>query len=416
MVLAFSGGLDSTVLLHLSAALRARRGLALRAVHFDHGLSPDSGSWTEHCARVCADLNVPLRVESLRLPVEGKGLEAAARSARYAALERELAPGEVLLTAHHRDDQAETLLLRLVRGSGSRGLAGLQPVRDFAAGWLVRPLLEYSRAEMLGYARDHGLTWVEDESNADTRFDRNYLRHELLPLLRARWPGVDKVLARTAGLLASDRELLEERAREDWQACADGDDLSVSACARLSDPRLRNLLVHWLAATPPAAQHVDELVRQIREPSSTSRAQLRWPGAEVRRYRDRLQLRQPELAPAPYTYAWNPAQDLTIPDLGIVLRSRRQQGGGLALSRLGAMLEVRGREGGERYRLPGQAHSRSLKKLLQESGIPPWERSRLPLIFIGGELAAIADRWVCAPFAARPNEAGLTVQIEHLRE
>lgn len=412
ILLAYSGGADSTVLLHLLTRLRNHRDFSLHAVHFDHGLSSASDSWVQHCSRMCAQLGVPLHTESLDVCDEGKGMEAAARAARYAALERELASGEVLLTAHHRDDQAETLLLRLARGAGTRGLAGLLPVRRFAAGQLARPLLEYSREEILDYARTHGLEWVEDESNEDRSFDRNYLRHEILPALRGRWPGIDRVLARTAGLLADERVLLEERAREDWDHCAVGDELSVSACTGLSDARLRNLLVHWLSSMPPAMRHIDELVGQIREPSATRHAAIGWSGGEVRRYRDRLLLHRSLSQVESFSYSWDPDEELEIPGLGIVLRSQRVQGRGLALARLRAPLTVRGRVGGERYRLPGQAFSRPLKKLLQESGIPPWQRPRLPLLFVGEDLAAIGDRWVCAPFAAGPHESGLTLHIE----
>lgn len=412
LVLAYSGGLDSTVLLHLLAGLRDRRGLPLRAVHFDHGISPDSRAWAQHCVGVCDDLSVPLKVERLDILLDGQGLEAAARSARYAFLEQDLGADELLLTAHHRDDQTETLLLRLFRGAGGRGLAGLLPVRDFSRGRLARPLLGFTRAKIRAYADAHGLQWVDDASNGDTAMDRNHVRHELLPALRSRWPGVDAVLARTAGLLADQRVLLEERAREDWQLCQRGDDLGLSACSNLSDPRLRNLLAHWLAGESPSMQHIEEIVHQIRHPSATARAVVHWPGGEVRRYRDRLQRKHVPGDGAAFDYLWDPSEPLEIHAAGIVLHSRAVRGAGLARERLAGPLRVRNRQGGERCRLPGQTQSRPVKKLLQEAGIPPWERQRLPLLYVGEDLAAIGDRWVCAPYAARSGEPGFALRIE----
>jgi tRNA(Ile)-lysidine synthase len=412
LVLAFSGGLDSTVLLHLLAGLRDRHDLRLRAVHFDHGISPDSRAWAQYCVGACDELGVPLAVERLDIRVDGQGLEAAARSARYAFLEQDLGVDELLLTAHHRDDQAETLLLRLFRGAGTRGLAGLLPVRDFSRGRLARPLLGFTRAAIRAYADAHGLQWVDDASNGDTAIDRNHVRHELLPALRSRWPGVDTVLARTAGLLADQRELLEERARDDWQLCQRGDDLGLSACSELSDPRLRNLLVHWLAGESPSMGHIEQIVHQIRHPSATARAVVRWPGGEVRRYRDRLQRKRVLGEGAAFEYLWDPSEPLEIQAAGIVLHSRAVFGAGLAREWLVGALRVRNRQGGERCRLPGQTHSRPVKKLLQEAGIPPWERQRLPLLYIGEDLAAIGDRWVCAPYAAGAGEPGFALRIE----
>jgi tRNA(Ile)-lysidine synthase len=416
VLLAFSGGLDSTVLLHLLAGLREHREIRVRAVHFDHGISPHSQSWARHCVRVCDELGIPLQVERLHLRPDGQGLEAAARSARYAFLENELEVDELLLTAHHRDDQSETLLLRLFRGAGGRGLAGLLPVRDFSCGRIARPLLRFTRAGIHAYGTEHALRWVDDDSNVDTRFDRNHVRHAVLPALRSRWPGVDAVLARTAGLLADQRLLLEERAREDWQLCRKGDDLVRSACARLSDPRLRNLLVHWLVDDPPSMHHIEEIVHQVRHPSGTGRAIVRWPGGEVRRYRDLLQRGRTPANPAPFEFLWDPTGPLEIPAAGIILHSRAVLGAGLARDRLPAGLWVRNRQGGERYRLPGQSHSRPVKKLLQEAGIPPWERERLPFFFVGEELAAIGDRWICAPYAARAGEPGFALRIERKSE
>lgn len=413
--LAFSGGMDSLVLLHALAAIKDRYRWELRAVHVDHGLHPDSAAWARDCRRRCEELGVPCHVEAVQVRSRsGEGMEAAARRARYACLDRYLEPGQFLLTAHHRRDQAETLLLHLLRGTGLPGLAAMGRDTPFGRGRLLRPLLQVDRAALRAYARRHGLRWLEDPGNADTRIARNYLRHRVLPPLRQRWPELDRQLARFAENAADAVHILDQVAAADLAACRTeaGDPLSVVHLAQLEDERLRNLLRYWIRQAgflPPARRHLQQLVHMVRTPTRTRHGLLRWPGAEVRRYRDRLFLMAP-LAPvaADWALSWEPPAALNLPGTGLVLSARPSVGEGLALSRLdGRRLCVRPRLGGERLRLPGRAHRQKLKKLLQEQGVPPWERRRLPLIYAGEELVAVGDRWVCQPWAARGGEPGL---------
>ncbi len=255
LLVGLSGGLDSTVLLHALAADAAVRARGLRAIHVRHDLQPAAAAWAQHCVEFCAAMQVALQVVPVHVRLgSGLGLEGAAREARHAAFAAALAPAEVLVLAHHRDDQAETVLLRLLRASGSGGLAAMRGSRLFAQGRLWRPLLELPRAALLGYAQAHELRWIDDPSNADAAFDRNFLRHRVLPVLRTRWPGADAALARSAALLAEDAALLAEEAQARLQLArtADPHTLSVPALCALS-PAWRGARAAPLARRPRAA-------------------------------------------------------------------------------------------------------------------------------------------------------------------
>jgi tRNA(Ile)-lysidine synthase len=420
---AFSGGLDSCVLLHALCRLRESTPLRLSALHVDHGLQPASADWARFAEQACARLDVPCTVERIHVAdVGGHGLEAAARHARYASLARHVASGEVLLTAHHGDDQAETVLLQLLRGAGIHGLAGMREMTVFSAGRMARPLLGFSRAQLAGYAQREKLHWIEDASNRDPRFARNYLRHRVFPLLQERWPGAARQMARSAGLAAEAAELVDFLAESDWHSCRveNGLALSVTALRRLSRPRQRNLVRYWLRAQgfqAPSALHLAHILAQVAHEPRTRQAVIRWPEAEVCRYRDVIVALRPRTeTDSALRIPWNPALPLTIPGVGL-LRAVAAQGDGLSRERIGQLpLTVGLRQGGETCRLPGRAHSHKLKKILQEAGVPPWERSRLPLVYVDGELAAIGDRWVCEPYAARAGEAGWKLRLEPASE
>ena len=412
---AFSGGLDSTVLLSALAERRADLPGELRAVHVNHGLHGDAGRWADHCQAACHLLGVPCQVVVVDARGgPGESPEAAARAARYRALAAVLGEGQALLTAHHRDDQAETLLLHLLRGSGPRGLAAMPERRLLGAGWLGRPLLAWSRGDLRTWAAMRGLGWLEDPSNRDERFDRNFLRRQVLPLLERRWPDVSRVLARDAALQAEAARLLEVLAEEDLARSGGPDPgtLSVSSLRGLSPERQRGVLRHWLRALGlpvPGATQLLHLVRDVLEARVDAVPRVRWSGVEVRRYRDALVARRPWPSPeAGEVWAWQPPEALRLP--AGVLEARPEVGRGVGARWLeDRPALVRLRAGGERVRLPGRRHSRSLKKLLQAEGIPPWQRERLPLVYLGDELAAVADLWVCEPFAATPGEAGWLV-------
>lgn len=415
LLVGYSGGVDSHVLLHLLAARRTSLSkYSLTAVYVDHGLQTASADWGRHCAQVCRDLAIDFRaLTAAARPAPGESPEAAARRARYQTLAGLVGPEDALLTAHQRDDQAETLLLQAVRGAGPHGLAAMPTVAAFGRGLLLRPLLEFDRAAIVAYARAQGLRWVEDPSNANRALDRNYLRHEALPLLRARWPAATTALARSARLCADAAALLDERADEDLAAAATErpDSLLLAPLRALSDRRLRNALRRWfrrLHLPTPAALHLERVTREALAAGRDRQPRLRWPGAELRRYRDRLYA----LAPLPPHDAAQilpvqPGTELVVPAIGR-LGLQPAQGQGARLTDLtGRRLTIRFRQGGERFRPLGRQHSQELKKLLQEAGVPPWERDRLPLLYGDDRLLAVADLWVSAEHAAAPAEVGL---------
>lgn len=409
--LALSGGLDSSVLLHAMAQLAP--GM-LRAIHVDHQLQPASAAWAEHCERLCRRLAVPLLVCRVNVSTIGdEGLEAAARRARYGALGAALAAGELLLTAHQRDDQVETLLLHLLRGTGVAGLGGIPRLAAFRDGRLLRPLLDLPRAVLLDYAKRVGLEWVEDPSNRDARIHRNFLRHEVLALLRTRWPGLDAAVARSARLSAEAARLLDELAAQDARRVRRAGRIAVTALQQFDEARQRNVL-RWLCrreiGSAPGEQQLREGVAQLLGAGADRNPVLAWPGGELRRYRGQIYLQRPlpDQLPLPREM---PARAGAILDLGTGrLRLARTRGRGLSLARLGGrVFTVRLRAGGERLRPAGEPHHRELKKLLQEQGIVPWMRGRIPLLFCGDQLVAVAHLWVAAEFAATGAEPALRV-------
>ncbi len=415
-IVGYSGGVDSHVLLH-RLAQPGFPDWNLTALYVDHGLQAASAAWGEHCAGVCRGLNVPFRVVKIDArPTPGESPEAAARRARYAALAAELSEDAALLTAHHCDDQAETLLLQLLRGSGPHGLAAMPAAARLGAGWLLRPLLKVERAELLAYAQTHGLQWIEDASNADTGFDRNYLRHRVLPLLRERWPAVNRTLARSARLCAETAAWLDEQAAADLAGVATDrpDCLSIPALQGLSEMGQRHVLRYWLRQLhlpPPDARQLQQLAQEALSAALDRNPCVRWPGAEVRRYRDALYAMTPLPAHNPRrSFIWQADGQgwppLEVPGVG-QLRMEKTIGAGLCAGALtDRVLMVRFRQGGERFRPVGRRHSQELKKLLQQAGIPPWQRQRLPLLYREETLLAVAGLGVAADHAVEPGEAG----------
>jgi len=390
---AFSGGLDSTVLLHLLVGLgRLQKLPLLSAVHIAHGLQSAARDWPAHCQAVCQALGVPLQVEQVEVERASSSLERAARNARYQAFARLLAPAEVLLTAQHRDDQAETLLFRLLRGSGLKGLAAMPGQRALGAGTLLRPLLDVSRAELQAYAQQHQLVWVEDPSNADVQYSRNYLRYQVMPLLEHRWPAAGAVLARTAAHLAEAQSLLDELAAEDLR-CLQGapelewltlPSLELTRLRELGEARQRNLLRAFLAPLtelPDSAHWAGWYA--LRDAAIDAQPLWRLAGGELHRAENRVWwLSGNWLEPVVGEIEWlQPNQPLQLPGNG-------------QLSFLGEApsgpLLVRYRQGGEKMLLQGRGH-RDLKRLLNEARIPPFVRNRLPLLYRAGELLAVAN-------------------------
>jgi tRNA(Ile)-lysidine synthase len=410
VVVAFSGGVDSTVLAHVLAKSR-RKFASLRWVHIDHGLQPASGEWARRCARQARRWRIPVAVLSLSIEVRrGESPEAAARQARYAALAGVLEPGEVLVTAQHRDDQVETLLLQLFRGAGVAGLAAMPAFAPFAAGYIARPLLDVSRAELESYARQYDLRWIEDPTNALVRFDRNYLRHRVLPRIRARWKGLDQAVARSARHMAEAARLLDETARRDLAAAADGNALSVVALRTLPAPRRRNALRAFITAAGvevPSASKLGEISTALLSARADAQPHVEWPEGRIRRDGGRLTLevisrnaRRSSSAIALKSWLWERDRECLINEAGDFLAIVADEFGPIDLERFPASLELRARKGGESLRPGPRARTQSLKKLMQAADLSIDERARLPLLYAGERLVAVGDRWIDASIAA----------------
>jgi tRNA(Ile)-lysidine synthase len=403
LCVALSGGVDSVVLLAALAA-RLRKRTRLRAVHVHHGLHADADQWSEHCAAVAKRLGVPLT--TLRVKVargRGDSPEAAARDARYEALAAELAPGEVLLTAHHEDDQLETVLLQLMRGAGVAGLAGMPEVAPFARGMLVRPLLSRSRAEIEAWARANDLTWVEDDTNANPQFDRNYLRHRVLPVLRQRWPAAAHAVSRSARHAAEAQGLLDALALADVERASNGASLSVQRLRALAPDRRRNAVRFWIARAGypvPDTKRLREITTTLIDARADANPVVSWNTTRVRRHADQLTLERASASratsPGDDAIAWNWRANPRIPLASTrgALEITPDPHGPIDLDALPTLLTIRQRRGGERLRPRRGGRTATVKSLLQSSRVPLGERAEIPLVFNDAQLVAVADRWV----------------------
>lgn len=399
IAVALSGGLDSTALLHALACLPAARQRGLRAIHVDHGLQAQSRDWSLHCQRISEQCEVPLTI--IKVVVErssGFGLEASARKARYAAFAAALEEDEFLALAHHRDDQTETVLLKLLRGAGPEGLGAMRQLRRLGKAWAWRPLLEVPRQTLNRHACHAGLGWIEDPSNEDTRIDRNFLRHEVLPTLRKRWPKADASIIQSAGWIRAAADFIDtESARAlaslqgldpptlDWQSW-------LNLADALRDPVLRRWL-RSLDLPEPNQYQVAELERQLTHAGEGKLPCVRWPGAEVRRYRDLLYAMAPVRLPeSGWETHWN-GLALGLPaNLGtLTLKDSMSQT--VAVAEIDH-LRVRFRRGGERLRMDAGGYHRDLRDLFQEAGIPPWQRPRIPIVLDrNADVLAVGDLW-----------------------
>jgi tRNA(Ile)-lysidine synthase len=413
LCVAFSGGPDSTALLAALAQLQPRpRGL--RAVHVDHGLHPDSRRWSRQAVRLARSLGVPCEVLTVRVPrTPGASVEARAREARYRVIAAGLAPGEVLLTAHHEDDQLETVLLQLLRGAGVAGIAAMPELARFAGGLLARPLLTRARAELLAWVRTRGLECLEDPSNREDRYDRNYLRLRVLPLIRARWPGAAATVSRTARLAAEAQRLLETEALADLARARHGAALSASALRALPPERRRNALRFWIAArgfAVPSSRRLEEIAGPLLAARPDAQPLVAWPGARLRRAGELLELSgagsgaaapaRPPGAARRVRWRWRTRPVCVLPAGGGRLELRSDARGPLDLAALAAELTIRWRQGGERLAPVKGGPRRALKSLLQEARVPADERGRLPLVYCRGKLVAVADLWLDAAVQA----------------
>lgn len=406
LAVAFSGGRDSSVLLDLLA--HAALDVPLRALHVDHGLQAASPAWAAHCAAFCTARGIPLTVlRAVTRPAAGDNVEAWARDVRYALCAGALSPGELLLTGHHADDQLETCLLRLVRDAGLAAQAGMPALRRLGAGWLGRPLCAVPADALAAAAAHRGIACVHDPMNDDPRFDRVYLRQQVLPALRARWPAYAGSIDRNARRLRESAEVQDGLADALLDTlCRAPRQLDVAALRALAAP-VQDVLLRRFAvragAPAPAPRHLERIRRCVLDARPDRIPCVRWPGAALYRYDAQLFLETQPPGPA-FDCAWSPAQPLTLP--GGVLDASPSAGPGLDPALLRMNLRVRSRRGGERLRLPSRRGHHSLKQLLQEARVPPWRRPGLPVIYAGDQLVAVADLFVSADCLADPGVAG----------
>lgn len=413
---ALSGGIDSTAL--LAALAEARHdGLRLRALHVDHGLHPNAKRWSAHCRKLARQLGVPLKVIAVAV-ARGRGdsVEEAARVARYRCFAEHLRGGETLLTAHTQDDQLETVLLQLFRGCGLPGIAAMPALAPLGRGRLARPLLACSRAVLESWVRARGLTWIDDDTNADERFDRNYLRRQVLPAVRRRWPGVGTAVARSARHAAEAQALLAALGQADLERASDGASLSVKVLRALSADRRRNVLRLWIAGrgrTLPDARRLEEIAGPVIDARPDSHPRVEW-GADSASARRTVLMRQADLlslaeaapvldsaAPPRLDWGWRESPRCELPQGG-ALELAAEPHGPIDLDALPPRLAIAWRRGGERLRVRRGGPSRALKSLLREARVPLAERARLPLILADGALIAAADLWIDESVRATP--------------
>lgn len=413
-VVAYSGGIDSHVLLHLIACWRTACADApeVVALHVNHGVQDAAAQWALHCRSVCDALGV--RCEVREISVEASPSEARLRAARYRVFEDFCGEDDLLLLAHHRDDQAETVLLRLVRGAGPRGLGGMPSARPIGRAWLCRPLLGSSRRDIRAYAVRHGLSWVDDPSNTSLAFDRNFMRRQVLPLMASRWPGLEERIVRAADNCAQAARLCEDVARSDLSERLRRDrfgqhSLPIAALEALPGPRADNLLRGWLEAGAERIVDAGTLATvraQVIGSRADSGAEFRIGVKRLRRFRDALYLVDaPGPRPPADLVAVEPGRDQHIAGVGRVRLACGRDSG----IRIGGALALGFRRGGESCRPAGRAR-KSLKKLLQEYEVPPWLRDAVPLLFVDGELAAVGGLFICEGFSAGPGEPSMRLE------
>lgn len=410
-----SGGVDSVVLLTILHALAPRHDWRLSAMHVNHQLSPHAAAWARFCRRLCREFGVPLRVVKVQV-ARGDSIEAAARAARYAAYRAQ--PAAHVVLAQHQDDQAETVLLQLLRGAGVKGLAAMPVARADALRpglCLLRPLLESTRAEIEQYAAARNLAWIEDESNGDAYFLRNFLRIEILPRLEKRAPDYRKTLSRSAGHMAEAARLLDALAQIDGAGALAGGTLAVAALRHLPAARARNLLRYFLAQqllAMPDARRLDEALRQALTAKIDARVCIDLGTHSLRRFAGTLQvaITQPRQLPGAKAFSrrWREEQRLVIPELQGALEMRRRRGAGIDLEKLLAKpVTVRLRRGGEKLQPDAARPRRQVKDLFQEHSVPPWRRERLPYLWSGERLVWVAGLGIDCAFKAHTGAAGV---------
>ncbi|MGB4811462.1 MAG: tRNA lysidine(34) synthetase TilS [Methylophilaceae bacterium] len=412
LVLALSGGLDSIVLLHLLNQARQIIPFHLNAMHVHHGLSQHADAWAEFCLKQCALLNVPIEVAHVTVAKNPKeGIEAAARNLRYQALLNHQPNGispHFIVTAHHQGDQAETLLLQLFRGAGVKGLASMAACDEHQR--LLRPLLAISRDALLAYATQHDLMWCEDESNRNVDFDRNFVRHAVLPLIQTRYSAIQPTLARTAAHLAEANHLLDDLAAMDAQPLLTKNSLCLQGLGHLDTPRAKNMLRWWLAnhqLNMPNTAFLTEILHQLLHAKQDANINIELSNFSLKRYQQRAYLVLAQV-PQPFDLTWQGESELSLPNGGKLL-FRQEMGVGISLKQVTKPLRIKNRTGGEQLKPQLNRPSRTLKYLLQEASIPPWQRDFIPLIYCQDTLVYVPSIGASSQLLANADEVGLEI-------
>jgi tRNA(Ile)-lysidine synthase len=403
LLVAYSGGLDSHVLLHALASISPSQNLQIRAIYIDHGLQSIAKQWPQHCLAVCNSLSIDCEIVSLNLSIpKGKSLEAVARDARYQAFAERIQQDEVLVTAHHQDDQAETLLIQLFRGAGINGLAAMPVMSDFASGQHIRPLLDQSRESLEQYAQQHKLDTIEDPSNQDQCFDRNFLRHDIIPRLKNRWISINPLLARAAQHQAEAKNLLAEYLQQDLPELVGKrhGTLSIQKLKQLSSPRRKAVIRYFIdqkGFLAPSEKKLRHILSDVLNAGQSATPCVHWEGVEVRRNQGDLYAIAP-LTPhdAQQIIHWDTNHPLQLWWLNRILKNDQLERIDDLLVKHNHSVEVRFRQGGEKMYQAQRKRTQSLKKIFQEMHIPTWERDRIPLIYIDNKLVLIVPK-SCKP-------------------
>ena len=420
LYIGYSGGVDSHVLLHLCASMPGLKD-KITAVYVHHGLQAEAESWATHCKKTAESLGVGFILLLVNAVADlGERHEEAARNARYTALKSLVGAGDALLVAQHRDDQLETVLLQLFRGSGLRGLSAMPERMVFGQGIMLRPLLNIAKSAIDDYARTQGLSWVEDPSNLSHEYDRNFLRHAVLPLLKQRWPACDKTVARSARHCADAQAIISELTENLFHPIFNAADqtLSISRLTSYEIPQQQLVIRQWFQALGlkmPALAFVERLQSEVLAARDDSDPVLFGQGYNVRRYRDRLYCLK-SIAPDSVRETLWPAGQTTLKVSDRQSLSCIPSSAGISREQWqNAIIKVTARSGGEKIRLPGRTGRHALKKLFQEAGIPPWQREAIPLIYLDDKLAAVGDLWVSAEFYCDGNQDCIRLTLQKVQ-
>ena len=420
LYIGYSGGVDSHVLLHLCASMPGLKD-KITAVYVHHGLQAEAESWATHCKKTAESLGVGFILLRVNAVADlGESPEEAARNARYTALKSLVGAGDALLVAQHRDDQLETVLLQLFRGSGLRGLSAMPERMVFGQGIMLRPLLNIAKSAIDDYARTQGLSWVEDPSNLSHEYDRNFLRHAVLPLLKQRWPACDKTVARSARHCADAQAIISELTENLFHPIFNAADqtLSISRLTSYEIPQQQLVIRQWFQALGlkmPALAFVERLQSEVLAARDDSDPVLFGQGYNVRRYRDRLYCLK-SIAPDSERETLWPAGQTTLKVSDRQSLSCIPSSAGISREQWqNAIIKVTARSGGEKIRLPGRTGRHALKKLFQEAGIPPWQREAIPLIYLDDKLAAVGDLWVSAEFYCDGNQDCIRLTLQKVQ-